>query len=283
MTTLERPPTITATPAVPQSEIAPLTVTAPRTSPASLLEQMGEPLDPSSYDWGLVTRSSLSSEEVFQLGYAAQVEWATEGTFASLDISTDPTVGAFLRVWLAQEVVHGDLLARVLDLAGSPVSPAHTTGAQRRAARRGRLVNVAAHRVVGDDFLALHMLWGAVNELTTLRFYRLIRRSTDNDVLRAILHDVIAQEALHYSFYLCSASERLEGNVRGQRIVRWAMSHLWSPVGVGLRTQQDARRLFALLENEPSQVAQIDAAINRVPGMSGLDLISRTLARSALS
>jgi hypothetical protein len=249
-----------------------------------LLADMGGPLDPTLYDWSTAGVGALTDEECFQLTYAAQVEWGTEGTFASLDISRDPVVRRFLRVWLAQEVVHAELLARFLAARGIDVPPVHREARHRRGAQRGRLLNQLARLAVGDDFFAVHMAWGAVNELTTLRFYSVLRSTSSNELLRAILRDVIAQEALHYAFYRRVAIERLEGNPRGQRIVRWVLQHLWSPVGLGLRTRADAERLMlGLFADRPDQVAQMDGQINRIPGLAGLDLVRRTLtdARAA--
>jgi hypothetical protein len=251
-------------------------------TPESLLAQMGEPLDIEAYDWDAVSAYPLSDDEIFQLTYAAQVEWGTEGTFASLNISEDPVVREFLGIWLEQEVVHAQILARFLAAYGVKVEPLHVGVGQRFAQWRGRWVNKLARRVVGDDFFGVHMSWGAVNELTTLRFYGLIRNGTEHPVLRAILRDLMAQESLHYSFYRASAIGRLEGNRRGQRIVRWVLGHLWSPVGTGLRNEQDVERLMrSLFADRQDQVVQIDAAINRIPGLDGLDLIGRTMVAAA--
>jgi hypothetical protein len=246
--------------------------------PDGLLAEMGEPLDPERYDWSEAQPGALSPEEVFQLTYAAQVEWATEGTFASLDISRDPVVRAFLRIWLDQEVVHAQLLARLLAGCGVEVPPVHREQQHVRGAARGRRLNQLARLIVGDDFFAVHMAWGAVNELTTLRFYRIVRSNSTNPLLRAILRDVIAQEALHYSFYRAVAVRRLAGNRRGQRIVRFALRRLWSPVGVGLRTRADVERLMqGLFADRPDQVVQIDHRINSIPGLADLDLVAHLM------
>ncbi|HEY1740105.1 MAG TPA: ferritin family protein, partial [Acidimicrobiia bacterium] len=175
--------------------------------------------------------------------YASQVEWATEGTFESLNITDDPTVRAFLRIWLEQERVHAELLTRLLEACGVEVEPLHRLSKHRRGARRGRFVNQLAHAAVGDDFFAVHMTWGAVNELSTLRFYQQIRHRTAHPLLREILRDVIGQEAMHYSFYRAAAIERLTERPRAQRLTSWVLRHLWTPVGVGLRTRSDAHRL----------------------------------------
>ena len=247
-----------------------------------LLARMGEPLDPAAYDWSSAADVALTDDEVFQLPYAAQVEWGTEGTFASLDTSPDPVIKRFLRIWLDQEVVHAELLTKLLEAQGHPVDAAHRAPEQRRAARRGRRINFVARRVLGSRFTALHMSWGAVNELTTLRFYGLIKERTKSPAAEAVLRDVMAQEALHYAFYRRAACDLLRGHPGGQRFVGWALRHLWSPVGVGLRSRADADRLvLGLLGDDPATAAGIDASLAAIPGLRGLDLIQRCVAQAS--
>jgi rubrerythrin len=254
---------------------------ADRGSPRALLESMGAPLDEHAYDWNRATAQRLTQEELFQLTYASQVEWATEGTFQSLDITEDPTVKRFLRTWLAQEVVHGRLLARFLEAYGQAVQPLHETLRQRFGARRGRWVNQVALRVFKDDFFAVHMTWGAVNELMTLRFYALMREASENSLLRDLLRDLIAQEVIHYRFYRAVAIEHLDGNQRAQRLVRWSLEHLWSPVGSGLRGRRDSDRLvLGLVADRPDTVARIDGTLETIPGLAGLDLVTREVDRA---
>lgn len=243
---------------------------------------MGSPLDADSYDWRRADNGRLTPDELFQLTYAAQVEWGTEGTFESLNISADPVVSKFLQIWLRQEEVHAELLVRFLHECGVHVEALHTSRKHRRGAERGRRINQLAHRVVGDDFFAVHMSWGAVNELTTLRFYQQIRARTRNGFLRDLLRDLIAQEALHYSFYRAAAIERLVGNRRAQRITRFALGHLWSPVGVGLRSRSDARYLLqSLFADTPETISRMDGAIRSLPGLESLHLLEHELERVA--
>jgi hypothetical protein len=143
-------------------------------------------------------------------------------------------------------------------------------------------VNQAAVKVLGADFFAVHMTLGAVNELTTLRFYSLMRRRSPNPVLRQLLGDVIAQEAVHFAFYREMAAQRLRDNRRAQRLTRWVMTHLWSPVGVGLRSREDADRLMrGVFADEPGEVRAIDARIDRLPGLDDLDLVKRLMRGQA--
>lgn len=244
-----------------------------------LLTRMGDPLDPAAYDWRAATAGALDPDEVFALRYAAQVEWGTEGTYESLAGSGDALIDRFLDTWLAQEVVHAALLVRFLELHGHHVAPAHRTPDQRRSAARGRRINRVARQLWGRDFAALHMTWGAVNELTTLRFYAVLRQRTRSSLLRELLRDVMAQEALHYAFYRDAAASLLADRPRGRRRVRWAMTHLWSPVGVGLRSNEDADRLvLSLLGDAPDLVGSLDATLASLPGLHGTTLVGSTVA-----
>lgn len=75
------------------------------------------------------------------------------------------------------------------------------------------------------------------------------------------------------------AIDLLRDNRRAQRITRWVMTHLWSPVGVGLRSRPDADRLMqGVFADEPSEIEFIDARIARLPGLAGLDLVRGVVA-----
>jgi rubrerythrin len=253
-------------------------------TPEAALDAMGELLDPDGYDWSQATAVPLRADEVEWLTYATQIEWGTEHYFAVLDISKDPLVHRFLRVWLEQEVVHATVLRRLLEAHGVTVTPVHEAVRKRVARWRGKQINRLARWLIGDDFFAVHMTWGAVNELSTQRFYGVIRSQTANPLLREILRDIMAQEAAHYAFYRNVAIRRLTNSSRAQRITRWALAKLWTPVGVGLRTRRDADRIIGgILGSHPEVAAQMDAQIDRFPGLRGLALARRSLEHALVS
>jgi hypothetical protein len=98
--------------------------------------------------------------------------------------------------------------------------------------------------------------------------------------LGRLLGDVIAQEAVHFAFYREMAAQRLRESVRARRLTRWVMTHLWSPVGVGLRSREDAQRpMRGVFADEPGEVHAIDARIDPLPGLDRLDLVSGLPAR----
>jgi hypothetical protein len=198
-----------------------------------------------------------------------------------LDISREPTVHRFLRVWLEHEVVHAQLLRMLLTAHGVAVRPVHKRWRKRAARWRGTQLNRGARHIIGDDFFAVHMTWGAVNELSTQRFYGMIRGDTANPLLRDLLRDIMAQEAMHYAFYRNVAINRLAGNARAQRIVRWALARLWTPVGVGLRSRRDADHVFeGTFGAHREGVVLIASQIDRLPGLAGLELARRSLERA---
>ena len=59
------------------------------------------------------------------------------------------------------------------------------------------------------DFVAVHMTWGAVNELGTLTGYHRIIAKTEHPVLIQLLQAVIEDERRHFAFYRAQAGMRL--------------------------------------------------------------------------
>jgi hypothetical protein len=137
------------------------------------------------------------------------------------------------------------------------------------------------------DFVALHMTWGAINELTTLTgYYQLIRRS-EHPVLHEMLRRVIQDERRHFAFYRAQAKARLEGNPRAGRLVRAALKAFWTPVGAGVKGDEEVDALALYLFGDAPEgraaIREIDATVAELPGLEGLtlleDVLDRALAR----
>jgi hypothetical protein len=127
------------------------------------------------------------------------------------------------------------------------------------------------------DFVAIHMMWGAVNELTTLTgYYALIRRS-DHPVLHQLLRKVIQDERRHFAFYRAQAKARMERSRGARMTVRWVMKNLWTPVGAGVKSEEQVDALGLYLFGDGPEGREhaigIDKTIAAVPGLEGLTLI----------
>ena len=112
-------------------------------------------------------------------------------------VAADPQITAFLSCWVYEELWHGEAFSDFLRAYGieAPVEPKLPDGTHPAArpvptagascgSRLGvgnglGIVPTMLGSTLTRDFAAIHMMWGAVNELTTLTgYYALIRRSS---------------------------------------------------------------------------------------------------------
>ena len=250
-------------------------------------------VDLSAVEWERVNDVPLTAAEVRCLLYMMDVESHTVMFLRDLlatQAAFDPDVTAFLSCWNFEELWHGEAFSRLLGEAGIRVAPdqervAHDSRYPSRRARihwvRRRLGTKGYFSHLGTllgsaltdrDFVAIHMTWGAVNELTTLHAYRRLIAKTDNEPLAQVLHAIIKQERRHFAFYRAQAKLRLEGSRRARRMVRWSMDHLWAPVGTGVRPQEEtdfvATHLFTDAEGVVT-LKEMDDTVAALPGLEG--------------
>jgi hypothetical protein len=93
-----------------------------------------------------------------------------------------------------------------------------------------------------------------------------------------MLRRVIQDERRHFAFYRAQAKARMEGNPAAGRIVRRALQAFWTPVGAGVKTQEEVDALGLYLmgdgSEEGAQAARgIDETISALPGLEGLTLV----------
>jgi hypothetical protein len=215
--------------------------------------------------------------------------------------ANDPQVTAFLSCWVYEELWHGEafsdfLRAYGIEVPAEPKLPDGSTPMPTRPRRTAQLREQLGigHRLavipslVGSalmrDFIALHMSWGAINELSTLTgYYQLIRRS-EHPVLHQMLRRVIQDERRHFAFYRAQAKARLTGNRRAQRVVRWALRTLWTPVGAGAKSDEEVDALLLYLFGDSPEgrraIRDLDATIEEIPGLRGLGLGQGVLDRA---
>src|SRR4029077_11083666 len=77
-----------------------------------------------------------------------------------------------------------------------------------------------------------------------------------------------------------SAKEWLTGNDKAQRFDRWMLDHVWVPVGRGVKTQEEVDALALYLfddEQGEEELLTIDEKIGKLPGLSGIKLMSKAL------
>ncbi len=227
----------------------------------------------------------LGADAVRALRYMESVESYTLFYLKSL-LSTraahEPEIASFLAGWLYEETGHGLAIAALLEANGTPIGPR----AERRPENwRERLTAAGAGWVSRwrPDFPAVHMLWGALNELTALTAYRRLARRVGHPVVTDLCGRLARDEARHFTFYFEQARARLAAP-RTQRLARGLVGRFWAPVGSGVVPDAEVRFLASYLfsGDEGRAAAQkIDETIRVLPGLAGLRLLEDWLGREA--
>jgi rubrerythrin len=257
-------------------------------------------VDLSRVDWEDVRRHPVSPDEIRVLSYMMDIESHTVVFLRDLLTSraiVDPEVTAFLACWAYEEVWHGEAFSRFLGEAGAHVAPdgqrvVEETPLPTRTTRNERIRRrLGARGFAGQagtwwsaallpDFVAIHMAWGAANELTTLTAYHLMIDRTENPQLIEILRAIIKQERRHFAFYRSQARKRLDGNRRAQWLARKALERFWAPVGTGVRPRSETDYvgtwLFSGSEGRRA-LSEMDATMQQLPGLRRLQIFTQAI------
>ena len=254
-------------------------------------------VDLSELDWDDIPNHELTDGDVMCMHYMMDIEAHTVIYLRDLlatRAAADPQITAFLSCWVYEELWHGEAFSDFLRKYGieEPIEPRLPDGRAPLPSRGNRwrelrvkigvgnafgIVPTMLGASVAPDFIAVHMMWGAVNELTTLTsYYALIRRS-DHPVLHQLLRRVIQDERRHFAFYRAQARARMERSASARRMVRFVLKHLWSPVGAGVKSEEEVDALGLYLFGDSlegrEQLRGIDQTIAEVPGLEGLTIL----------
>jgi hypothetical protein len=258
-------------------------------------------LDLSGIEWDDVPNHPLSSGDIMCLHYMMDIETHTVIYLRDLlatRAASDPYVTGFLACWVYEELWHGEAFSDFLRAYGLevPAEPKLPDGSTPMPTRPNRIKQFREQLGVGHKlsllptmlgsaltrhFVALHMTWGAINELTTLTgYYQLIRRS-EHPVLHQMLRRIIQDERRHFAFYRAQAKARMTANPRAGKLVRLALKAFWTPVGAGAKSQEEVDALAIYLFGDSPEgraaIREIDATISDLPGLGGLTLLEDAL------
>src|SRR5580658_3596967 len=196
----------------------------------------------------------------------------------------DPEITSFLSCWVFEEMWHGEAIAEVLqahgEQAGAPRIAALREGRRRREAVT-TMSTIGLAAFAGRAVIALHMTWGASNEWTTQAGYSRLSERADHATLRELLKRIMKQEGGHIDFYASEATRRLAESPKAQKMTRFALKHLWRPVGSGVRPKNEVGFLVKYLfegEDGNAVAARIDRRVDRLPGQCDLNLLKTSVA-----
>jgi hypothetical protein len=258
-------------------------------------------VDLSGIDWSEVPNHPLSTGDVTCLHYMMDIETHTVIYLRDLlatRVAADPQITAFLSCWVYEELWHGEAFSDFLRSYGLeiPAEPKLPDGSTPMPTRRNRwrdlrvrvgvgnglgLVPTMLGSIVTRDFAAIHMAWGAVNELTTLTAYHALMRRCEHRELHKLLRKVIQDERRHFAFYRAQAKARMQRSHAARRIVRWVLGNLWTPVGAGVKTEEEVDALVIYLFGDGhegrEQIRDMDRTISGLPGLEGMSILEEYL------
>jgi hypothetical protein len=192
----------------------------------------------------------------------------------------DPDITTFLTMWAYEEYWHGVAIGAVLSAHGEAAEDQRIRPMRERLTSfRDRIspyFSAAGSLLLKEDFVAVHMSWGAINEWSTQTgYHRLVERS-GHPVLGELLGRIAGQESRHIAFYGSQARARLAASGRARKATRWALTRLWAPVGSGVMPAAETEFVLRHLMGGPDgrrAAEQIDQRVDRLPGLSGLSLV----------
>ena len=261
-------------------------------------------VDLSCVAWDRIREDPLPEAHARCLAYMMDIESHTIVFLRDLlatRAAFEPDVSAFLSCWVYEELWHGEAFSRFLGEAGYALAPEYAPVSEhdpypsrlernewirRVTGRAGQLTHLAT--LVGSalrrDFVAIHMTWGAANELTTLNAYHRLIAKTEHPQLIAMLRAIIKDERRHFAFYRAQARLRLARSEGTRRMTRWAMDNLWAPVGTGVRPQAETDFVVASLFGDEAgrlAVEDMQATMAELPGLEGARFLVRAAAAAA--
>ena len=221
-----------------------------------------------SIPWDEVLDHPLNPKFIPVLVYMRDIEYFTDIYYRELlrtPTGKDPVIRKFMGRWSVEENQHAELLNRFLAEAGIATGDRWQAEARARIPKRYLVQSYMLDLAVkpfGRYFHAAHMVWGAINEITTLQGYRRLSHLSEHPVLQKILGAIMQEESIHASFYWNIARLKLSQAKFSRDLARFIVGKFWAPVGQGAKPAHETNYVVATL----------------FPGASGLDIFNRTVA-----
>ncbi|WP_218184606.1 ferritin family protein [Nigerium massiliense] len=231
----------------------------------------------------------LDAETLRVLRYMCDVEYHTTCYLRDLLVTRShrqEDARGFMTTWNREEFWHGEALSAVLKQHGIIVDYDELKARRMKLGWQDALSTLkqsAGSNLVGDDFIAVHMTWGAANELSAVAAYRRLAEMMSHPALSPLLQRIAQQETRHVAFYTTQARAALERSESAPKLTRLLMSKAWRPVGSGIMDDDEVRYVMTyLFTGQKEALDKLDQSVARMPGLEGLTIFNTAFEKMGI-
>jgi hypothetical protein len=245
-------------------------------------------VDRSAVDVEAFRAAPLEPSAVNVLRYLRAVERSTIQHLRDVLVTpshTDPHVTAFLTTWAYEEFWFADALTAIIDVHPEPPTPHrrhHRTPVARArselADRTSPIWNAVSGNLVGEEFVAAHMTWCALDTWLAQAVYARLIQRTGHPALGTVLTPILEAKGVHLDFYRSEAGVRLQASAWARRFTRFAVRHRWSP-SANVPAPSDVFRYVLDDRRGHTAIVTIDLLVAGLPGLSGLHPVGSAMGR----
>lgn len=232
----------------------------------------------------------LDPDTLRVLRYMCDVEYHTTCYLRDLLVTRShrqDEARGFMTTWNREEFWHGEALSAVLKRHGIVVDYDELKAKRIKLGWKealGPTKQSAASNLVGDNFIAVHMTWGAANELSAVSAYRRLAQMMEHPALSPLLQRIAQQETRHVAFYTTQARKALERSTTAQRLVRTIMSVGWRPVGSTVMDKDEVQFVMGYLFTGQAQALdKLDQTVSHLPGLDGLTIFHTAFTKMGIA
>jgi hypothetical protein len=239
--------------------------------------------------WKDVKNYELSENLVPVLLYMRDVEVLTDMYYREMrrtPTGKDPVISKFMERWGIEEVTHGEVINRFLNEAGIETGEKWKQEVHRSVSRTYKVNNYLVTmltNLIGKQFTATHMTFGAIHEMSTAQGYRRLMKMADHPVLTKILTAIMREESAHSKFYAGIAQIELKQSEFARKVARFIVNKFWTPVGQGSKPKKQTNYTIGTLFSGSEGLQWLDRNVTQkiqtFPGFDGLTKITDTIAR----
>jgi hypothetical protein len=245
----------------------------------------------SSIPWHEVRNHPIDKRFIPVLLYMRDVETLTDMYHRELlrtPTGKDPHISKFMERWGVEEITHGEVLNRFLNEIGVETAENWQDEVRRNvsaAYNTKAYLLTALTNLIGKNFTAAHMTFGAIHEMEAAQGYRRLSALSNHPVLTHILNAVIREESAHNQFYWSVARLELRKNQFAQKLARFVVENFWAPVGQGSLARNRTEYVIGVLFSDKDALAVVDKTVTKrvrqLPGFGDITKMTETIGSIA--